>query len=162
MINSYETEKFEEGKEYWTYFMEMSNRGNRLRNYTGIMKVRLEKKEVSSYKLSGYYKTFKILQSKPLGSTIAHNIYAYMEGYGTASCDFFETEDECNEAHDKKLISLSKNLNTADREVILKKLVATKRPAKSKIETESIDWYNNLSKTEQKYVKWIKDYYEEI
>lgn len=161
MINSYETEKFEVGKEYYTYYVDLSNNGTKLRDYTGIMKVKLISKDPSQYTPKGY-KRFKIIESKPLGSTIAHNIHNYLEGYGTASCDFFESKDDCVKHHDKKLIDLSDGQNTKDRDTILKKLINSKTPDKPKIELDSIAWYESLTKKEQSYVSWIKHYYEKI
>jgi hypothetical protein len=161
MINSYETGNFEVGKEYHTYYVDLSNNGTKLRDYTGIMKVKLISKDPSQYSPKGY-KHFKILESKPLGSTIAHNIHNYFEGYGSASCYFFESKDDCIKHHDEKLIELSKGQNTKDRDNILKKLINSKTPDKPKIELDSIAWYESLTKKEQSYVSWIKHYYEKI
>ena len=161
-INSYETEKFEIEQEYWTYYMDVSNKGNKLKDYTGIMKVKLLSKTISEYSPLGHKKFEIIKKTKPLGDTIANNIHNYFEGYGSASCNFFDDYDECVDAHDKQIIDLGKHLNTDDREVMYDKLIITPVPEKSKIEINSINWYNSLSKLEQSYVKWIKDYYEEI
>lgn len=42
-----------------------------------------------------------------------------------------------------------------------KKLYNKVLPKKSKIEIDAVNWYNSLSKNEQEYVKWIKNFYEE-
>ena len=161
MINSNETEKFEVGKEYWTFYMSLSKKRNRLQDYTGVMRVKLENKIPSRVTPSGY-KIFTILESKTLGKTIACKIHNYLQGYGIATCNFFESKEECIKAHDERLIGLSRNLNTDDRRSFLSKLIKTALPTKSKIENDSIEWYEKLNETEQSYVKWLKHYYEEI
>lgn len=161
MINSYEKEKFEVGKEYFTYYWERTNRGNRIKDYTGVMKVKLLSNDKSEYSPNGYLR-FEILESKPLGNTIAHNILTYMNGYGCASCDFYDNEAECTLAHDKSIIDFSKGQNTKDRDTLLKKLIFKHEPNVPKIESDSIEWYNSLTKRQKEFVSWIKHYYEKI
>ena len=161
MINSYETEKFEVGKEYYTYYVDLSNNGTKLRDYTGIMKVKLISKDPTKYRPKGH-KRFEIIESKPLGSTIANNIHNYFQGDGRYT-SFFESKDDCIKHHDEKLIEFSSyGQNTKDRDTILKKLINSKTPDKPKIELDSIAWYESLTKKEQSYVSWIKHYYEKI
>lgn len=155
-INSYETKKFVVGKEYWTYYVDLTNAGNRLKDYTGLMRVRLDAIDKSSYDKDGY-KRFTILESKKLGRTIAHNVHGYFHGYGIASCDFYDTKEECIVGHDKHIVQLSKGQTVNDRNAILEKLIKKVEVSKPKIETESIAWYKGLSKKEKSYVEWIKE-----
>jgi hypothetical protein len=149
-------------KEYFTFFMRSTKKENSLRDYTGIMKVKVLSKSPSKYYPYWHFK-FEILESKPLGKTIAYNIHNYMNGgSGCASCDFFDSYDECVIAHDDEIKSLAKGLNTYYRDLMFKKLINKDRPKPSKLEVDSIMWYNSLPKKEQKFVQWIKEYYEQL
>lgn len=168
-INSYEKEKFEIGKEYWTFYMETSNKGNSLRYYTGVFKTKLEKLRKTDY--NGFPTTdtiywdteWNIDALAKKGSTFKHNVSVYMGGYGSASCDFFDSYEEAAIAHDKLIKECAKGLNTADRDVMLKKLINKNNlPTVSAIEKNSIAWYKSLPKKEKGYIKWIKEFYEEI
>lgn len=160
-FNSYEKDKFVVGKEYYTYYFDITNRGNAIKDYTGIMKVKVISNDPTKISPKGYTK-FDILESKKLGSTIAHNIHYYMNGYGLANTDFYEDKDECIKAHDKRIITFAEGLSTTDREKMLKKLINEQKPNVSKKEEDSKQWYKELSKTEKEYVKWIKEYWDEI
>ena len=167
MINSYEKEKFEVGKEYWTYYLETSNKGNSLKYYTGVFKTKLLSMNKNDYygkpseDTTFWYTNWDISALSKKG--FRGNVHTYMNGYGSASCDFFDTYEDAAKAHDKWLKKTSKNLNTRDRENMLKKLVnKNDTPKVSSIERESISWYEKLTKKEKSYVKWIKVFYEKI
>ena len=100
MFNSYEKEKFVVGAEYYTYYMDETSKRDGIRNYTGIMKVKVISNDKTKYSPDGYT-VFKILESKKLSSTIEHNVCTYMNGYGTASTNFYHDKESCIEAHDK-------------------------------------------------------------
>ena len=86
MIDSYEKEKFEIGKTYYTYFMETTNKGNSIRNWTGIFEAKLENiKEYSGLK----YTEFSIKGGK-FSDLMKRNINAYLDGYGSAFCYFLK------------------------------------------------------------------------
>ena len=158
-INSYQKEKLILGKSYWTFYMDTTRKGNGLRNVTGVFEV-IPKQQL-------HYKPSEYLDWEIKGGTYYREkhtcpITTYMNGYGTANCDFFETEAEAIEAHDKRVKYLAQGLNTHDRDVMFQKLIVKSLPPKPKIEIDSVAWYKGLSTTEKKYVQWIKEYYEEI
>lgn len=162
-ITVQEKEKLIVGNEYYTFYVDISKKGNNLRNYTGIMKVRLKSKEPSGHSTGGYYCRFEIIESKKLGMIISNNIHAYFNGYGFSYTDFYEDYDECVVAHDEKIINLARNKSTAIKERFLKNLInKDSKPAKTKFEKSAISWYKSLPKTEQKYISWLKHYYDEI
>lgn len=160
MFNSYDKDKFVVGREYYTYYVDVTNRGNTLKNYTGILKVRVTSNDPTPSSPDGYTE-FEILESGKLGSTIAHNIHTYMNGYGFACTKFFENKEDCVEEHDKEINKIAKGQTTSDRERILKKLInKISTPKKSGLEVESIEWYNSLSVEQKRFVMWIKNYWD--
>ena len=168
-INSYEKEKFEVGKEYWTYYMETSNKGNTLRYYTGVFKTKLESLRKTDYNGIPTEETlfwrlsWNIDALAKKGSTFRHNVSVYMGGYGSASCDYFDSYEEAAKSHDAKIKDFARHLNTGERKSMFSKLIYKDNlPKVSDIEKNSVDWFKKLSATEKKYVKWIKDFYEEI
>jgi hypothetical protein len=162
MFNSYDKDKFVVGKEYYTYYMDVTNRGNGIKDYTGIMKVKVLSNDPTDTSPDGYT-IFEILESKKLGDKMSHSIHYYMNGYGMASTNFYETKDECIEAHDAEVKEIAKGQTTNDRERILKKLINKgSKPKAGKKETDAISWYNTLSHKEKKHVKWIKEFWDDI
>jgi hypothetical protein len=156
MITSYDTNKIEIGKTYWSYYMSTSSKCNKIRDYCPpfqVVPIRL--------KIHQYGSTFdwEIIGGKFSGS-MKHNINVYLNGYGTAFCEFYDTELECITGHNKRILEWSKYLNTEDRDMMYKKLI-NHTPSKSEIEINSIKWIKSLSPKEMEYLKWIKRYYEE-
>jgi len=161
-FNSNDKDKFVIGEEYYTFFMDLTNKRNRLRDYTGIMKVKVTSNEYKLIKedCCEYYMgdtDFDIIESKKFGRTLSHNIYNYLNGYGTSTCDFFENYDDCVEAHDNQIKEFASNQIVSDREDMFRKLIKKNIPKKPKIEVESMNWYNGLSKKEKSYVSWLQD-----
>ncbi len=163
MINSFEKEKFVVGKEYYTYYVDVNNKGNALKDYTGILKVKVISNEKSDYD-GRRYTRFEILErSKKLSPTIESNIHFYMNGYGISSTNFFENVEDCILEHDKELKEIAKGQTTSNKERILDKLINKEDvPEKDKIEVESVAWFNSLSDSEKKMVRWLKHYYDGI
>jgi uncharacterized membrane protein YheB (UPF0754 family) len=162
MFDSYQKNKFVVGKEYYTYFFETTQKQDSIRYYTGIMKVKV----TFNGKREGWYiphTEFEILESdKPLDN-MEDRIHTYMDGYGSAFTYFFEDKEECVNHHDKILAEIAKNLSTSKKEKILKKLINNNSyPQKRKIEIESVDWYNSLTKKQKLYVEWLKYYYDDL
>ena len=158
LFDSYNKKQFEVGKTYWTYFSDETNRGNALKDYTGIFQVR-----VGSYDKEDKFYDFIVLNNHQFTKTMSHNIHAYLNGYGISFCYFSEDKDEIIKHHDDYLKKFAKKQNTKDRTNILKKLInKEEEPLKSQLEMDSVNWFNGLTAKEKKYVKWIKKYYEEI
>ena len=162
MFNSYDKEKFKVNEVYYTYYFEITNKGNNIKDYTGILKVRVISNEPEIYYPDGYTE-FEILESKKLGTTIAHNIHLYMNGYGSASTNFYTDKEECIKDHDDEIKKISKKQSSKDKELLLKKLIDKSHiPKKSKKEIDAVKWYETLTKKEKEYVNWIKNYWDEI
>lgn len=148
------------GSEYYTYNIDITSKGNRLRDYTGIMKVKCISKEKINYHPYIYCR-FEILESNPLSPTLAHNIHIYMPRFPEGM--FFTDKEACIKEHDRELIRLAKNQTTSDRERILSKVVnKNSLPDKDVLEVKALKWYNNLTKEEKEFVKWIKYKYDFI
>lgn len=166
-INSYSKHKLIAGKSYWTFYMETTNSGNSLRKVTGVFEVVPVKLDTSGYakgdptscharwewdiKGGGFYNTKHTA-----------NIETYMNGYGIATTEFYETESEAIEAHDKQIKELAKGQNTDVRRAMFTKLIGKVLPEVPKIEKDSIAWYKKLSKEQKKYISWIKEFYEDV
>jgi len=150
---------FELNKPYWSYYVELTNACNKLKYYCGVFQVIPTTKTKSTYTNADYYYYKWQVDGKPnFPYPMNHNIDNRLnEGY-----NIFETREEAVKAHDKQILEWSKHQNTKDRATMIKKLINTSAPEPKKIEVDSIAWFKNLPAQEQKYVKWIKDYYEEI
>ena len=157
-IHSYEKEKFVMGKKYWTFFMELSNNREQIRNHTGVFAAVPTKESWYSEQYKSFHWT--ISEIKVLSKSQIGNLQAYLNGYGIANCDFFDTKEAAMEAHDNRIKEYARGLDTRRRANMYNKMYTKIEPPKSKIETDSMEWLNSLSKKEIEYVKWIKTYFE--
>jgi hypothetical protein len=154
MIDSYENDKFEIGKEYWTFYIGLTNKENKISDYTGIFQVRL-KAMGKCYMSNQILKEFEILQGGKFSKTLAYNIPAYMNGYGSSYCEFFEDYDTCVAYHDKTIKDYAKKLSVKDREVMYSKLIIKTNIQYNKKESDALKWFENLTEGEKEYVKTI-------
>ena len=92
MFNSYKKENFVVGKEYYTYYMDVTNKGNKLQDCTGIMRVVVTSNDISERTGSRWTK-FDILECGKMSKRITKNIHTYMNGYGSAYTKFFKSYD---------------------------------------------------------------------
>jgi hypothetical protein len=148
-INSYDRDKFEVGKHYWTYFMETTNKGDQIRNHTGVFEAKL-------IEMSKYGPKFEVIGGKHYVRSHKAQITTYMQGYGSANCDFYETEEEAIEGHDDKIKYYAKYLDAAFKNRMYKKLIESSVPEASVEEIEAKKWYDNLTREEQFHIKWFK------
>jgi len=157
-INSYEKNKFQMGKKYWTFFVETTNKGDQLRNHTGVFAAIPTKDAWYNEE----YQSFRwwISEIKVISKTLTGNLQAYLNGYGCASCDFYETKEEAMIGHDKRIKEYARGLDTRKRANMYKKMYTKTEPTKSKLEIESMEWLKTLSKKEIEYVAWVKHYFE--
>jgi hypothetical protein len=158
MIDSlYKNPFVTEGVTYWSFYMEITNRGNALKNYTGLFQVTPRNQDP----VTKYVHNWDISDAT-FSKTMEHNIHLYLNGYGIAYCYLSEDKNEIIQQHDKMLKEWAEDQNTKDRAKILNKLIASPEPEKSKLEVEAVTWLKGLSKKELTYVKWIKNYYEDL
>lgn len=166
-IDNYYNETLVLGKWYWTYFYFPTNKGNKFKDYLGVFRARPVK--ITSDKkrddLNGKPKRFvkyewEVADMKFPKVSAAGSVQLYLNGYGLASCDYWESEEDCIEAHNKDLKEFARGLNTTDRESILSRLI-NEIPKMSKIEAASREWIKTLDKTQRKYLRWVKEYYED-
>jgi hypothetical protein len=147
-----------EGQVVWCFYFDVTNKGNKVREYTGIWEL-----TVTEVKSRGYdYVYNNVRFTKRLGKwpyPINHNIDNRVDA---DSVDMYTTKEEAEAGHDKALKDLSKGQNTTDRAAILSKLIVPAAPKKSAREIKATKWFLNLTADEKKNVEWIKDYYEEI
>ena len=156
-IKSEDKDKFFKGQELYTFYVEQHYLTTQIKDYTGIMKVRVTSNKKSQY---GGNTTFKIIESKKLGSTISHNIHLYMNGYGMASCVFFDTYARCARYHDSIIKKISKHLKSADKERFYKKLINRDIIPVEQIEIDSIAFYDALNEEDQAKVRWLNSFYD--
>jgi len=163
MITSYEKEKLEVGKLYWTYYHSLNKKGNGFNGRTGVFQTKFTIPYPNEKGYETYYK-WEIISGGKLSPTMKQNINTYMNGYGTAYCKFFESYDECVKTHDSEILQFANNeyLTTDERDRFLKKLIKADNPKKDELEVDSLDWYNKLSPKEKSFVKWIKLHYSGI
>lgn len=153
VINSYQKEKLIKGKKYWTFYTFTSNSGNSFSEYVKVFQTEV---------LSKGPRFIFDIENAQTTERFKSKLNTYMNGYGLATCNFYETEEDAKLAHDMYIISFSKSLKGSHKEKILKKIYDNSLIIIEPIEKESIQWYNSLSDKEKTYLKWIKDYYTKI
>ena len=141
------------GQEYWTYYMETTNKGNRLFNVVKVFKTKLLNREKSQY--TGTYLTFSVPNDLKISRTMKHNLQAYMNGYGSASCDYFLTEQEAQQGFDNKIKDFAQYCNVTDRDAMYKKMYTQTVPKQNKEEIEAKKWHKNLTKKELQHLNWF-------
>ena len=154
-----ERNKFVVGEEYWTFYMDTTNKGNALRNVVSVFKTKLVEKRPSQYETCGFYLCFELPSTLKLSNTMRHSLPIYMNGYGLAQCQYFTTEEEAIIAFDERIDFLAKYQTAADRDVMLTKKYH-KSPSKiSGIEKSALAWKNKLSEKEKTYLDWFIENY---
>jgi hypothetical protein len=145
--------KFVEGQEYWTFYMETTNKGNALRNVVKVFKTKLLKKRKSSWESTGFYLEFSIPSG--LSRTMNHNLPIYMNGYGLAQLEYYDTEEEAIKGFDKKVEYYASGEKAADRDKMFKHKYHQSEPKMSSIEKLAKDWRKGLTKEEESYLSWF-------
>ena len=159
-------DKFKKGEEYWCFYLDTTNKGNKLRHRNGVSlykctkatKKWVEFNEPAWDGRTGFWDgdtEFELISGDRI-----HYDYAYMNGYGTAGCYFFNTEQEAKDGHDELVKYFAEGLNVTDQQAMYKKLFGP-APGISKEEAEAMDFYNKLPKKQKDHVKWLK-YYSDI
>jgi hypothetical protein len=149
-ITSYEREKFELGKLYWTYFMETSKSGQQLRNHTGVFQVKCIEID------NKYGPEFDIIGGSHYKINHKANISTYMKGYGSAYCHFYNSEEDAIIAHDEKILSYSSHLDAEYKKPMYKKLISAK-PEVSQIEIDAKAFFTSLPKEHKDHIIWLKN-----
>lgn len=163
---SNDKEKFEVGEEYWCFFMETTNKGNKLVHLNGVSLYKCTKatKEWRNFNLDGSpiwdgrtgYWTGNTEFEHISGKEIYH-AYTYMNGYGSAICHFFHTEQDAKNGHDELIKYHAEGLTVSEKNAMYNKMFGPK-PGASKQEIEAMSFYNNLSNVDKKHVGWLKKY----
>ena len=154
----FERDDLVEGQVVWCYYFDTTNKGNKVREYTGIWELTVTEVKSRGYNFVCNYVRFTTRLGKwpyPINHNISNRV-------NNDSVEMFTTKEEAEAAHDKALKSLSKGQNTNDRANILSKLIVPAAPKKSARELKATKWFLDLSAENKKNVEWIKDYYEEI
>lgn len=119
-LTAEERNKFVEGEEYWTFYMETTNKGNALKNVVKVFKTKLIKRDPSRYEPCGFYLNFLVPQDLKISNTMRYKMHIYMNGYGLAQCQFFTTEEEAIKAFDNTIDLLFQFKKASDRDAMLK------------------------------------------
>lgn len=159
--DSNDKDKFKVGETYFVIYMDVTNKGNKLRHRNGVSQYQCKssKKEWYKYKDSqgketGFwdgYTDFTHISGKHIQSPV------YLNGYGTAVCYFFNDEQDAKNAHDEYIKILAKGLTVEDRNVMYSKMFG-EAPKKSSFEEDTMEWFNKLKAKDKKRVLWLKEY----
>lgn len=162
--DSYDKNKFEVGEIYWVIYMETTNKGDSIRHRNGVSQYKCLSNKIKYVELEARYQTpdrmgywsgnttFEHISGKQI-----HNDYAYLDGYGTARCYFFNDLQDAKDAHDNWIIDLAKGQTVSSKNAMYKHLFGPS-PLAPKEEVEAMNFYNSLSKEDKKHVKWLKEY----
>jgi hypothetical protein len=131
-------------KEYFTFNIGVNNKNTGLINYTGIIKVRQISKSSPGWRNWGKY---VVIESKPLSATIEREL-----NWLLSSSLFYETLEDAEIGHDKKIQQCARSMRKDCRLKTLKKLIHKKV---SEIELASRKYYNELSTKDKKLVDWL-------
>ena len=163
---SYDKEKFELGDEYWCFHMGTTNKGNKLRHLNGVSLYKCTKaiKRWVTFNDDGSpiydgrvgYWSGNTEFEHISGQKIYH-AYAYMEGYGSAHCHFFNTEQDAKDGHDELIKEYAKYLTVSEQNTMYNKMFGPK-PNASKKEINAMAFYKNLSSASKGHVRWLKEY----
>jgi hypothetical protein len=145
------------GAEYWTFYMETTNKGNALRNVVKPFKTKLIERTSSPYEVCGFYLRFSVPEDLKVSKTMRHNLQVYMNGYGLAQCSFYLTEEEAIIAFDKRIDELAKYQKMSDRDTMLAKKYTKTAPEISSIEKSAKAWKNKLTSKQKSYLQWFID-----
>ncbi len=160
---SYEKENFKKGEEYWCFYMGLTNKGNALRNLNGVSLYKCTESKKTWYKFdeprwdgaTGFWTgntEFELISGKEI-----YHAYAYMNGYGSAYCHFFKTEQDAKDGFDELIVHHAKDLTVQEQNKMYKKMFGEK-PGKPKEEIEAMAFYNNLCDADKEHVQWLKEY----
>lgn len=150
-----EREKFQTGEEYWTFYMETTNKGNSLRNVVKVFKTKLLNRRPSQYEQCGHYLEFHVPEDLKVSDTMRHNLRVYMNGYGLAQCTFYTSEAEAITGFDQRIEELAKYQKASDRDLMRKKKYLQSEPPATGMEKRAKEWRASLSPREQAYLNWI-------
>lgn len=153
--NAPHRDKFVVGEEYWTFYMELTNKGNSLRNVVRVFKTKLLKTEHSNYELNKKHLTFSVPEDLEVSDIMRHNLPTYMNGYGYARCDFYTSEEEAIKAFDQKICELANYQKASDRDKMLKKRYVQTPIKLSVNEIDAINWKDTLTDEQKGYLNWF-------
>lgn len=143
MVNKGHLTKKDVDKEYYSYYLQLTNKGNRYLKNTGIFKVKFLGKEKYNF-------NFEILETTHKNKA---DLQYIIESYHAQSANtLFLTKEEAIKYHDKEVISDSKGCaSSEDRLNMLACLIKQKTK-----EELALEWYVNLTEEQKEYVAIIK------
>lgn len=142
MIRKEYLKEKDEGKEYYAYYLQLTNRGNRYYKKTGIYKVRFKSRDEFRFKFDILETTYKNLEA------LQYIINAF---HAQSTNELYTTKEEAIKAHDKEILNQSKACkNSTDRLKMLSLMVNSKTT--DELATE---WYKNLSSKEKEFIEII-------
>lgn len=140
------------GQEFYTYYLQESNRGTRFNVDTGVFKVKIIKERPSSVFMKYDYEIVEIL-GKPTKS-VSENLLYYINSFHAQSANvLFTTLEEAVKSHDNVIKKMIKNprCNADELNLLYKKLI---------VSPDEIDlakmWYESLDPIHKRYLKLLK------
>jgi len=160
---SNDKEKFKLGEEYWCFFMDTTNKGNKLRHLNGVSLYKCTKAtkrwvefDTTTYDgRLGYWNGST--EFEHISGEEIYHAHPYMDGYGSAICHFFHTEQDAKDGHDERIKNYAKGLTVSEQNAMYSKMFGSK-PNASKKEINAMAFYKNLSDTDKGHVRWLKEY----
>lgn len=141
------------GKEFYTFYLQESNRGTRFNIDTGVYKVRIIEENPNSVYMAYKFQVVEIL-GKPSPSVKDKLEYFVNAYHAQSTYDLFTTQEEAIESHDREIKKMISNprCNADELNILYKKLIV---PLKE-IDLAKI-WYKSLDKSHKNFIKILQN-----
>lgn len=137
------------GQEFYTFYLQESNRGTRFHVDTGIFKVRILKERPNSVFMEYEYEVIEVL-GKPTPS-VKEKLSYYINSFHAQSANtLFTSLEEAIEKYDAEIRKMIKNpkCNSDEVNLLYKKLI--NQPDEKE---KALMWYKSLTKTQKDFIK---------
>lgn len=145
---------------YYSFYIKDTNKGDNIRYYAPVFEVEVKKVRKKTYEDKTWYFADEVEISKRDKKKITKALLKkleenYLVNAHAMSADYFSTREDAEKYHDYILKewywdNLSKNNKERYKDHFYTKL-------KSKIETDSLKFYDGLTKKQKSYVAWLSE-----
>lgn len=147
-------DKFENpiGQEFYTYYLEESNRRTRFNVDTGIFKVKILSENPNSVFMEYKYEIVEVL-GKPT-EKVKNDLLYYINSFHARSAnELFTTEEEANKDYDNTIKRMLRNPRCNANEL---KLLQNKLLNKMSEQDQAKIWYDSLEPVHKNFFKILK------
>ena len=137
---------------YYSFFMSETNKGDNLRNYAPVFDFKVI--EVCN---DEYCTPTKVEITGKENITPALKIKLekdYLVQFHGMSCEYFKTREDAEKFHDERLKEYFSEFSAKNKEQHKNKFY---KALVSKIEKDSLKFYDGLTKTQKKYIQWLSN-----